>query len=384
MKVLHVALDVNPVNGGPPRSIAGLCKAETAAGLDVTLFIHDPTGCETADLGGCKLIKGTGRYREGHWRADIAAVLDQVKPDIVHQHAMWDLPLHIDNVECRKRGIPYIIAPRGSLEPWSLRQGKWKKRIARWIYQDSDLKKALALHATAESEAEQFRRLGFRNRIIVSPNGVHIPAFDVAAKSARCEKRILFVSRMHPKKGVLELVEAFGKVVNSGLETLGPWMVELVYTMNGDFEREYESKVVARVKELGLMDRFVFTGALSDEGKWAAYKRADLFVLPTYSENFGIVVAEALWAGVPVITTKGAPWQGMETEKCGWWIDIGADSLTKTLQCVMGYDDDALFEMGARGHEWIKRDFDWNAIGCKMKVAYDWLLHGGEKPELVV
>ena len=84
MKVFHVALDVNPVNGGPPRSIAGLCRAEAAAGLDVTLFIHDPTGCETANLGGCKLIKGTGRYREGHWREDIERALDLVRPDVVH------------------------------------------------------------------------------------------------------------------------------------------------------------------------------------------------------------------------------------------------------------------------------------------------------------
>lgn len=381
MKVLHVALDVNPVNGGPPRSIAGLCKAEAAAGLDVALFIHDPTGCEFANLGGCKLIRGTGRYREGHWREDIARTLDLVRPDIVHQHAMWDLPLHVDDVECRKRDIPYIVAPRGSLEPWSLEQGKWKKRIARWLYQDRDLHRAVALHATADSEAKQFRRLGFVNRVIVSPNGVSVPDFDLTQRrrDVGSRHRALFVSRMHPKKGVMELVEAL-RLCDSALKT---WEVELVYTVNGDFEREYESMVRTRVKELGLEDKFVFTGALSDAEKWNAYARADLFVLPTYSENFGIAVAEALFAGAPVITTKGAPWVGLEEHQCGWWIDIGIEPLTKALTKAMALDDAARREMGARGREWMKRDFDWNAIGRKMKAAYEWLLNGGDKPEWV-
>ncbi len=184
---------------------------------------------------------------------------------------------------------------------------------------------------------------------------------------------------MHPKKGVMELVEAL-RLCDSALET---WEVELVYTVNGDFEREYESNVKARVKELGFEDNFIFTGALDDTEKWNAYARSDLFVLPTYSENFGIAIAEALFAELPVITTKGAPWAGLEKNQCGWWIDIGIEPLAKALDMAMSLDDATRREMGARGREWMKRDFDWNAIGRKMKAAYEWLLNGGDKPEWV-
>ena len=303
--------------------------------------------------------------------------------DLVHIHGIWSWKLHQVAVLCRKSGVPYVIAPRGMLEPWSPKQKWLKKRIARWLYQDRDLKLAEALHATAESEAGQFRKLGFKNRIIVSPNGVNVPEGDsdcltrrerdcketpdgnrtwtvefsnkkeltgmpTTGEAATVEvthlkspsthtilkmlyavngapRRALFVSRMHPKKGVLELVEAWARLKHSSnpnIRTIEQWSCELVYTMNSEEERAYEQRVKQRVHELGLDDQFVFTGALDDEKKWEAYGRADLFVLPTYSENFGIVVAEALWAGVPVITTKGTPWKDLEDHKCGWWIDL--------------------------------------------------------------
>jgi glycosyltransferase involved in cell wall biosynthesis len=276
------------------------------------------------------------------------------------------------------------------LEPWCLRQKWLKKRIARWLYQDRDLKCATALHATAESEAEQFRRLGFRNPVIVSPNGVNVPKIAVSRKSlvvsgqreengrqsvvssTERKRRVLFVSRMHPKKGVLELVEAWGKLVVSGQSlVVSGWVCELVYTVNGEIEQEYEAKVKTRGKDLGLQEQLIFTGALKEEEKWRAYARADLFVLPTYSENFGIVVAEALWAGVPVITTKGTPWQELNERKCGWWIDIGVDALVKALAEAIALTDEERHEMGMRGRKLVEKKYTWNAVVKEMIEGYN-------------
>ena len=268
-----------------------------------------------------------------------------------------------------------------------------------WLYQDSDLKCAAALHATAESEAAQFRKLGFKNQIIVSPNGVNVPSSPLSSHvpcpsspNGRPLHRALFVSRMHPKKGVMELVEAWNRIYRkskvesptshvpcpkSNVESPIPlenWQCELVYTVNGAFEREYEAKVKTRVKELGLDDRFGFTGALNDDEKWAAYARADLFALPTYSENFGIVVAEALWAGVPVITTKGTPWQELEERKCGWWIDIGVEPLAAALKAAMSLSDAERREMGARGRKLVEEKYTWDAVVKAMVKGYEKLV----------
>ncbi len=356
MKVLHVITSLKRSGGGPARSVQGLVAELNAAGVEAWLM--------TLRQGETPWVEGVSHFVNGE---PFENVLYRIKPDIVHLHGLWSFTLHRCAVICRRWHMPYVIAPRGMLEPWSLQQKWLKKRIARWLYQDRDLKCAAALHATAESEAEQFRKLGFKNPVIVSPNGVNVPdkSAVVSRQSlAQGKKRVLFVSRMHPKKGVMELVEAWNKLVVSG------WVCELVYTVNGDIEREYEAKVRARVKELGFEDQFVFTGALNDDEKWAAYARADLFVLPTYSENFGIVVAEALWAGVPVITTEGTPWHEIEERKCGWWIDVGVEPLVVALQDAMLLPDDERIEMGERGKKLIDEKYTWDAVVKNMAEGY--------------
>jgi len=372
MRVLHVIGSILRVSGGPSRSVQGLVARLNEAGVETWLM--------TLNHGDEPWVDGVTRFVNG---GDFEEVLQRVEPDIVHLHGIWSMVLHRCAVMCRRLSIPYVIAPRGMLEPWSLQQKWLKKRIARWLYQDRDLKCAAALHATAESEAEQFSKLGFNNPVIVSPNGVNVPKNFSRVERVE-KKRVLFVSRMHPKKGVLELVEAWNKLssVSSVCSVVKDWCCELVYTINGDFEREYEKKVKARVKELGLEDQFIFTGALNDDDKWQAYARADLFVLPTYSENFGIVVAEALWAGVPVITTKGTPWQELETWKCGKWIDLPEEGsnpsnwpmLVSALEGVMLMSDDERREMGERGRRLVEEKYTWDAVVKAMVKGYEAIL----------
>ena len=158
--------------------------------------------------------------------------------------------------------------------------------------------------------------------------------------------------------------------MSAGVEKWRSWKVELVYTVSGESEKEYEAKVKEKVMELGLEDQFIFTGAVNDEEKWEAYARADLFVLPTYSENFGIVVAEALYAGVPVITTKGTPWQELEARKCGWWVDIGIKPLAEALRVSMSLDDAMRREMGVRGRKLAEEKYTWEAVVKAMVEGY--------------
>ena len=360
MKILHVITGLSRQSGGPSRSVQGLVAGLNVAGVETWLM--------TLNHGDEPWIEGVTRFVNG---GAFKEVILRVEPDIVHLHGIWSMALHRCAVVCRRLGLKYVIAPRGMLEPWSLQQKWLKKRIARFLYQDKDLKCAAALHATADSEAEQFRRLGFKNPIIISPNGVNVPVKFEPRNTPNTRKRVLFVSRMHPKKGVMELVEAWGQVVSGGVGEWRSWNVELVYTVSGELEKEYEAKVKARVNELGLQDQFIFTGALNDDEKWKAYGRADLFVLPTYSENFGIVVAEALWAGVPVITTKGTPWQELEGRNCGWWIDTGVEPLAEALKQSLGVSRQSLAEMGERGRRLVEEKYTWDAVVKMMVKGYE-------------
>lgn len=164
MKVLHVITGLSRSAGGPARSSQGLVAALCQAGVDAWIYPLD--NADPWILGVRKFTQTLSTQTLKHF-------------DLVHIHGVWDPRLHKVAVMCRKAGVPYVIAPRGMLEPWSLKQKWLKKRIARFFYQDRDLKLAAALHATAESEADQFRALRFKNMIIISPNGVNVPEGDV-------------------------------------------------------------------------------------------------------------------------------------------------------------------------------------------------------------
>lgn len=389
MRVLHIGQSIARSYGGPARSLQGLVAAEAKLGV--------ATGVVSLTAGELPWVVGLGDFEAN---PDPAGMLSTFEPDLVHLHGLWSPGLHHAALICRRWKIPYVISARGMLEPWSLKQKWLKKRIARFLYQDRDLKLAAALHATAESEAEQFHRLGFKNPVIVSPNGVNVPEDKGERKGGGGQRRVLFVSRMHPKKGVLELVESWARIRQSNSRTIEQLACELVYTMNGDEEWAYEQKVKDRILSLGMsyQDKdgavhgttsardcdFIFTGSLDDDAKWQAYARADFFVLPTYSENFGIVVAEALWAGVPVVTTKGTPWRDIEERRCGRWIEIGVEPLVAALKEMINCSSGELREMGARGRRLIDEKYTWDAAAQAMIAGYRDVLSGKKRKAVLI
>ena len=132
------------------------------------------------------------------------------------------------------------------------------------------------------------------------------------------------------------------------------------------------------------LKRVEFSGPLFGEQKWDAYRQAELFVLPTYSENFGMSVAESLAAGTPTIVSKGAPWEGLEKNNAGWWIDIGIDPLVACLEEALSRPFEQLVEMGDAGRNWMVNDYSWESIGQQMAATYRWVLGRGEKPSCVI
>jgi glycosyltransferase involved in cell wall biosynthesis len=309
------------------------------------------------------------------WRG-LRSVSKSIKPALIHSHGVWHPANHWVSQAARAWGVPLIIHPRGMLEPWALEQKPLKKRLALALFQRRDLESARAFVATSEMEYEGLRQFGLRQPVAVIPNGVDLDEADAveprAARRQDRERVALFLSRVHPKKGVLELVQAWGQVAPSG------WRLRIA----GPDEGGHWGQVERLVRQLGLGDRVEYLGPVEGERKAALYREADLFVLPTFSENFGVVVAEALAHGLPVITTRGAPWADLETYGCGWWIEVGVDPLVVALQEAMALTDEQRAAMGARGREYVRR-FDWGRIAEQTVELYRWILGQGEMPDVV-
>jgi len=319
------------------------------------------------------------------WSPRLARHLEASNTEMVHLHGIWQYPTLAVHRWAKRTGRPYLISPHGMLEPWALRYSRYRKALVNWFFQEACLRGAHCIRATAESEVESIRQAGFRNPVALIPNGVPFPKELPArlALPANARKRALFVSRIHPKKGLMNLVSAWSRLLKTeaGPQIAREWEMVLV----GPDEGGHLAQVMAAVRAAGLEQHFSYQGEVWDENaKNACYVQADLFVLPTYSENFGLVIAEALSCGVPVITTKGTPWEELETRRCGWWIEIGEEPLFQALRTALVTPPETLREMGLRGRQLIEDKYSWRTPGRLMAETYEWLAGRRDRPEFVL
>jgi glycosyltransferase involved in cell wall biosynthesis len=386
MNVIHTVPSLGESGGGPPRSVSQLCnilcQQESSIGIVTTVDPNDPILPLEAGIQLTALARRGTSFSDRLRATDFGAALDGVDRSIpisvVHQHGIWLRSSHAVTRFAHENKLPLVVAPRGMLEPWALNHRKLKKKLAWALYQERDLEKATAFHATAQSEADSIRRLGFNQPIAVIPNGVHLPQItkdQLKNGASNTEKKTaLFLSRINPKKGLPMLLDAWGR--------LAPADWRLVIAGNDD--SNHLPVIERKISEQGLGERVVIAGPLFGEAKEAAYRNADLFVLPSYSENFGIVVAEALGFGVPVLTTTGCPWQELQTHKCGWWVEPTPAGIETALNEALRTTNEELSSMGRRGRRLVEKNYQWSGIAERMLEFYGWLLDGGRQPDFIV
>lgn len=352
-----------------------LCDALSDIGVNVKLALQRPDFEDPYPVRHEEMLTSIEEILHGQ---------DTFNWDVVHINGVWNWPYHRIARIAQRRGVPIVWSSHGSLNPWAFRHKRYKKLPAWLLYQKHDLQKANLLHVTAQSEKRYLRELGLTNNIVVQPLGASFRWSDnqlAQLRSALRDKKILFLGRLHPVKGIDNLIRAWAKIKNGvGAEGIEDWKVEIV---GNEAFPGYGDTLRRLCRGMGVEKDFIFRNALYGDEKEMAYVGAKIFVLPSHSENFGSVIVEAFANGTPVITTKGTPWHGIEEHACGWWIDVGAESLAFALREAMHLSEETLCEMGMRGREWMKRDFAWSTIAKKMESAYLWVCGKGAMPEWV-
>lgn len=411
-------------------SVTRLASEQAKLGHEVTLACLDYThlGPQVA-APGVRVVSVKGNIfavRGRGWSPRLRRVVmeEAKKADIVHNHGLWMWPNAYAREAAVAGGKPLVISPRGMLEVWSLGRSKLRKAVAWRLFEKRNLQSAALFHATAESERESIRNvfshglaridtdsfaaedLGGKSgslgkakeiSIVVAPNGVDLPdlgrrppreILEGKFPELRNRKWVVFMSRLHPKKGIDVLLRAWRKQQNVEHEACGIRHTAAETKRLKDEETKdspmlvlagsdligYRKDVERMVRELKLEDSVVMTGELSGEAKDCLLGNADVFVLPSYSENFGIVVAEAMAWGRPVIASTGTPWKEIADVGAGWWVKPEEDALAQALQEALGERREELEAKGAKGRALVDGRYTWAAPAAKLVRAYEEIL----------
>ena len=376
MKVIHVVPHVSAEASGPSYSVPALCRALGTAGAEVTLMTQSLSAAETPlePSPGFKHLL----YPERGWPTQLhpspamrdALVTASSAADVIHNHSIWLLPNVYAGRAARRTGTPLVHAPRGTLSPAALSRSRLQKAAFWHMAQRGAFHQASLYHATASKEYQELRDFGVTKPVAVLPNGIDLPDTE---RPARGELRtVLYLGRIHPIKGLDLLLDSWADLPP---QTRAGWQLRFV----GPDEDAYARALQEKAELAGLTD-VTFAGAAYGAQKTAEFLQADLYVLPTKTENFGMTVAEALSAGTPVITTRGAPWAGLESEGCGWWIERSKPELMTALSDALTKPEMALSKMGQSGRARMAREYGWDHIASRMLGAYEWLCSGQPNP----
>lgn len=377
MKILHVVPSYIPAwrYGGTIRSVHGLCKALVGRGHEVLVFTTNVNGSEDLDVSlgkpvdvdGVQVIYFSSPFRRLYWSPQMASALVKQAAhfDVIHSHSVFLWPTRAAAGIARKKNIPHLISPRGMLVGDLIRRKSkfvktaWIKLIERRNFRD-----ASGVHMTSDLEAKEAAALGLTlPKVFIVPNGIH-PAsgttFPSKLASELSAKRplVLFLGRLNWKKGLDRLIPAMKGIPGAHLAVVG------------NDEEGYRRALEALVEREGLRGRVTFADVVGDDEKSALYRSADVFVLPSYSENFGNTVLEAMAEGCPVIVTPEVGLAGEVRASGAGLVSSGEPKkLAEAIRTVLN-NPSLRATMGDAGRRAAVERFGWDAVAMQMETAY--------------
>jgi glycosyltransferase involved in cell wall biosynthesis len=388
-RVLHVISGLDRRLGGPPIALAGLAAAQVGLGHKVTVLSTFRRGEEPSAVKELEQL-AVPIHMIGPCRGPLARhpeltpTLEKLiqQNDIVHIHGTWEEVQYRAASIARHHDVPYIFLPQGMLDPWSLEQGKLKKRLYLSLRLRKALDRAAAIHCTSECERDGISRLNLRAPLLVEPLGLDLSEFTTLPEPGFLRTRwrsigsrqiVLFLGRLHPKKGLQYLVPAMARLKHR----------DAVLVVAGPDSEGQRAEMEKLAHELGIASRVVFTGFLGGQDRIAAMVDADLFVLCSHQENFGIAVAESLAAGTPVIVSDQVHiHREIESHLLGGVVQVDIEQLAGEINRWLG-DERLRAEAGARGRQFVFRHWDWMKIAARFTAHYQRMTTGSPPLRLV-
>jgi len=352
VRLLITIPDLATDSGGPSLSALRTAEHAAAQGAEVAVAFAEDGRPRLPAPGNIRLFPITAGSQSlltrslAHYRG-LGTAMTQFSPDVVYDFGVW-LPQNAASFRAAaNRHLPWICSARGMLEPWSRSSKSLKKALAWHLYQRRILQRAYALVATSPEERNNLQNLLPQSQIWLVPNGVDLPPLD-AAKPTTPLRQALFLSRLDPKKQPDLLIRAWAKVRPAG------WRLVIAGPGSGEYRRFLQQLI----NEQGAGTHIELRDAAFDLEKEKLFRESQLFVLPTFSENFGIVIAEALAYGLPVITTTGTPWSRIKQDGCGWYVEPAEPSVTEALRTACALTPAALSALGRNGRR-LAQDYSW-------------------------
>lgn len=375
MRVVHSgSLDVK--SGGPALSTYLTLKGLKLSGVDTSLLMAPLSdgGKLIADYDGIYYTNPIKFRRFGYIRNLRHTLKEAGLPDIYHVQGLWQYMGHVVASYARRMNRPYVMTLRGMLYPQALKKSSFVKKGSLWLYQREDLEKAACIQATCVEEMEYFRAMGFRNPVAVIPNPIETEGIIEKPVERQTVHRFGYLGRLHVRKRVERLIYAFVQISKIDKDA------ELVIIGGGD--EEYEKFLKSEATRLGLSN-VRFMGFLTGDEKDRAIRGLSYLVVPSDFENFGNIVTEALVRGVPVIASKGTPWEVLEKSGCGWWVDNAQEQITDAMMTALSLPEDERIKMGFQGKQLVEKRFSVKKLGEEMHDVYRWILGEGPMPGCV-
>lgn len=372
MKSLHILTSLNKSSGGTSLSSYTLVKGLQMVGLHADMFTFEPKNENDEMISYESFIHAIPPSKIPKWEYSKLAsnyINDQLdKYDLFHLHGIWEFLPHQAAISAYRAQKPYLITVSGMLYPAALQSKPLFKKLAAKLFQDKDLNQATILQATCYQEYEYIREYGLKNPVAVIANPLelpeHLPAINPSSDNII---RVGFMGRFNPIKNIDVLIDSWAKITKANPSK------ELELVLIGDGEKSYRETLEKQVKQHGLSN-VSFVGFLNGNEKEEMLNKLNYLVLPSKSENFGMVVTEALLRGIPVIASKGTPWEDLVDYKCGWWVDNDLESLSAAIDDAIHLDESSRVEMGKRGQDLVVKKYGQSAVALQMKEVYAWML----------